>query len=335
MKILFVGTQIQPDNMEYHVTEALQSMGHTVFHFDIKTLIPGSPKLDRYGEFIARMILREPERIREKALADYMAKIQPDLVIVLLGYIVSPKTIALLKKHTVAPVVCWCQDAISNLGRQYMLGAPYDLVFVKDHYMEELFNQMLGNRFRYLPEACNPRMHFYETPPQSQHAEYACDVTTAATLYYYRQELLKPLKDRYRLKVWGNVPDWLAYELGGSHTRRYISGQTKRYAFSAAHIVLNTLHYAEIDGVNCRFFEVPGCGGFQLVSEKAQVADYFQPGREIETFRNQAELREKIDFYLREPTLRADIARNGLQRAHAEHTYEHRLQALIDAAMAL
>jgi hypothetical protein len=121
--------------MESHVIESLEFMGHEVFGFDIKTILDLNSKCTRYIEFAARALLREPERLREKKLVSFAAEVRPDLVIVLLGNMVSPKTIALLKKVVSAPIVCWCQDALSTMGRQYMVGAPYDLVFVKDHYI--------------------------------------------------------------------------------------------------------------------------------------------------------------------------------------------------------
>jgi len=329
MKILFIATKPMPDNMEYHVIETLEDMGHQVINFDIKTIFGANRRLNAYAEYIAGFLLREPERIHEKKLLDLAAKENPDLVLVLLGNMVSPKTISLLKKCIKAPIVCWCQDTLATIGRQYLIGSPYDLVFLKDHYMVNLFNDMVGDRFRYLPEACNPRMHYFEPPSAAEKDIYACDITTAASLYYYRQEILKPLQGEFKLKVWGDVPDWLNYELGSSHTRRYVVDRHKRHAFSAAKIVLNTLYFAEVDAVNCRLFEIAGCGGFQLVSEKAEVSRHFEIGEEIEVFRNKNELIEKVNYYLREPEKRIDIAKKGLARAHREHTYKHRLTELL------
>lgn len=330
MRVLFVGARPLPDNMESHVIESLEAMGHEVFGFDIKTILDLNSKCSKYIEFAARTLLREPERLREKKLVSFAVEVRPDLVIVLLGNMVSPKTIALLKKVVSVPVVCWCQDALSTMGRQYMVGAPYDLVFVKDHYMARLFNDMMGKRFRYLPEACNPSVHFYEAPTDEELGSYECELATAATLYYYRQEIMKPLAGRYLLKLYGNVPDWLHFEMQGCHTGKYIVGRSKRLVFSSAAIVLNTLHYAEIESVNCRFFEIAGCGGFQLVSEKDEVARHFEVGTEVETFRDKDELIAKIEHYLQEPLKRKDMALRAMKRAHAEHTYKHRLQQLLD-----
>lgn len=329
MKILFVATKPKPDNMEFHIIQAFAEMGHEVVHFDIKTVFGLSPSMDRYAQYFARTFLREPERIREKVLLEYARKTSPDLVLVLLGNLISPKTVELLKKAISVPIVCWCQDTLATMGRQYLIGSPFDVVFSKDHYMVNLFNDMIGKRFAYLPEACNPAVHYYEIPPQSEASQYECDVTTAASLYYYRQEILGHINNSFRLKIWGDKPDWLNYKLGNAHTGRYVVDSEKRFAFSMAKIALNTLFFAEIEGVNCRLFEISGCGGFQLVSHKKEVGEFFDIGSEVETFHNRNDLIEKIHFYLREPEKRQKIAQSGMEKAHRFHTYTHRLNDLL------
>jgi spore maturation protein CgeB len=106
----------------------------------------------------------------------------------------------------------------------------------------------------------------------------------------------------------------------------------KAKAFLAAKIVLNTLHYAEIEGVNCRVFETAGCGAFQITDWKPALLDLFEPDREIVTFRTRAELKDKVDYYLQHPDQRERIARAGHIRAHRDHTYAQRLSWIFELA---
>jgi spore maturation protein CgeB len=101
-------------------------------------------------------------------------------------------------------------------------------------------------------------------------------------------------------------------------------------AVAGAKIVLNSLHFAEINGLNCRTFEVSGCGGFQLMSYSPAIAEHFEIGKEVEVFHDRNELIEKVEYYLLEHEKREKIARAGQRRAYAEHTYSHRLSMLID-----
>ena len=39
-------------------------------------------------------------------------------------------------------------------------------------------------------------------------------------------------------------------------------------------IVFNNLHYAEIESVNCKFFEILGIGGFQICDYRPIINEY-------------------------------------------------------------
>jgi spore maturation protein CgeB len=191
---------------------------------------------------------------------------------------------------------------------------------------------MVGHRaVFYLPEACNPDIHRSVMLSEAEEALYRSDICTFGTLYYYRQAILEHLCG-YDLKVWGNVPDWLVNRIGSRHLGRGVYEEDKCKAVAGAKIVLNSLHYGEIQAINCRAFEVAGCGGFQLMSYTPAVAEHFEIGKEVEVFHSRKALIEKIDYYLARPEKRAEIAAAGQRRAYAEHTYRQRLATLIDIA---
>lgn len=329
MKVLLIGHGLSPDNMESHVIEGLHKLGHKCSLFNIQDVFSIHPRLDRYTRHACRVVVREPERLREGALLRMMRDYRPELVLVLLGNSVSPKTIAEIRKASRCPIVCWCQDAITSLGRQYLIGAQYDVVFVKDMYIVDFLARMVGHKYvHYLPEACSPSVHKRVSVEGDERPYYAADICTFGTLYYYRQAILEPLR-RYRLKVWGQVPDWMVNTLGDAHMGRGVYEEEKCKAIGCSHIVLNTLHFAEIDGLNCRAFEVAGCGGFQLMSYSAAVSRHFEIGKEVEVFRTRDELLDKVDYYLERPETCRLIAEAGQRRAYMEHTYEKRLEELI------
>jgi spore maturation protein CgeB len=153
----------------------------------------------------------------------------------------------------------------------------------------------------------------------------------AGSLYYYRQEILRELGE-FDLKMWGGQFDWMMNRLPGRHMGREVVLEDKARAARAARIALNPLHYAEINALNCRAFELAGCGAFQLVTAQPVVAEHFVPGVEIETFASVGELIEKIRHYLQHPAAAAEIARRASIRAHSEHTYEHRLAEILHVA---
>ncbi|MBI3675207.1 MAG: glycosyltransferase family 1 protein [Proteobacteria bacterium] len=80
--------------------------------------------------------------------------------------------------------------------------------------------------------------------------------------------------------------------------------------------------------IKLRDFEVPMAGGFYLVEEAPGYDEHFIPGREVETWRTQAELEDKIRYYLQHEDERTMIAEAGRRRALAQHTWAHRFEML-------
>lgn len=75
---------------------------------------------------------------------------------------------------------------------------------------------------------------------------------------------------------------------------------------------------------NMRLFEATGCGVFLLAEHHDNLRDYFEPGVEIETFRDERELIEKVRYYLAHPEEREAIARRGQARCLAEYSMQRR-----------
>jgi spore maturation protein CgeB len=333
-RVLLVGASRAPDSMENHVLDALRALGATAEYATttIRFEVFGTAA-NALIDKVAHSTLREPERLLERRLVNRAERFAPDLVLVLQGNHISPKTVAQLRRRTEARIVCWCQDHLGVLGRQYLLGAEYDAVFVKDRYMLELFSSMVkGTPFFYLPEACNPRVHRpLELTPEDRR-RYACDVMIYGSLYYYRQAILQQLGE-FDLKIWGHAARWFVNRLERTIAGPNVVLDEKVRAVRAARIALNPLHYGEINALNCRTFELAGCGAFQLVAHKPVLKEHFAPGSEIDEFRTTDELIEKMRHYLQRPELAAAIAKRGQERAHRDHTYEHRLRKIIGVAL--
>jgi spore maturation protein CgeB len=137
--------------------------------------------------------------------------------------------------------------------------------------------------------------------------------------------------DGYDLRIWGaNCPRWLASPMRKYYTNHYVTEGEKAKALLAAKIVVNTIHVAEIEGVNGALFQAAGCGAFQIADWKPSLPELFEPEREIVTFRSRQELKEKVDYYLAHPGERKEIADRAYVRACREHTYEKRLRKMFD-----
>jgi spore maturation protein CgeB len=333
MKVFFIGTRpldsSGADTMEAHVVAGLRSCGAETLYFPFLSS-PLGDRLNRYLELAMTDFGWIRSTPAERLMLRKLARFKPDLVLVLLGNYTSPATIRKVRELTPAPIVCWCQDHMGTMGRQYIIGSRFDYVFAKDQLMVDRFRQFTGMKeVHYLPEACNPEVHRSITPTADDIRRFGCEVTTAATLYYYRSEILESLSD-FDIRIWGTLPRYYDGPLRGVTMGKALFGRDKAACFNTAKIVINSLYPLEFGGLNARAFEVAGCGGFQLITHCDAVARHFEPGKEIETFRSLGELREKVGYYLDHEDERRAIAAASQRRAHLEHTYQRRLQQIIN-----
>jgi spore maturation protein CgeB len=94
-----------------------------------------------------------------------------------------------------------------------------------------------------------------------------------------------------------------------------------------------SLNFANSKGQNqikARAFEVPGAGGLLLTEYAAGIERFYVPGKEIEVFHDYDELVEKIRHYLAHQDERDAVALAGFDRSRREHTYEQRMQCVLD-----
>jgi spore maturation protein CgeB len=98
--------------------------------------------------------------------------------------------------------------------------------------------------------------------------------------------------------------------------------------YSQSRIVFN----CSIAGdVTMRIFEGTACGALVLTDAIANGLDeLFEIGREIVVYRDDADLLEKIAYYLAHEEEREAIARAGQKRTLKEHTYVHRAAKLVE-----
>ena len=80
--------------------------------------------------------------------------------------------------------------------------------------------------------------------------------------------------------------------------------------------------------LHLREFEAPMSGALYCTGYMDELAEFFEPDREVIVYRNQHELLDKVRFYLAHPAEAEAIRQAGHHRALAEHTYHHRYRGL-------
>ena len=337
MRILVVGPS-SLDSSEMGCVRGLVSLGHEADLCDLRPHmgIPGplrkSAFLSRALEFALNATVREPFYFAQQHLLDRCAAYRPDLLLVVQLQWVLPKTIETLRRRGIL-CTAWFPDAFTSFGRGTFLLAPWDALFFQDPFMVQRLRTAFSTPAIYhLPQCCDPTLHRPLPLSAEDQRRFAADVATYGNYYPYRAKLMEPLLvPDLRVVLYGaRPPRWLKHPLVRHWAGLEVYGEKKCLAMRAAHIALNTNHYAGIEDVNKRTFELCGIGAFQLTDDRPALARYFRPGVEIATFAGRGDLLDKVRFYLSHPDARARIAHAGQLRAHQDHTFAARLRVLLD-----
>jgi len=323
--------------------DALKDMGHKV------EILDNTPYYDMLMG-IEKVTRNESHRNSLRGLlTTYLAEctvaraidIKADLIFAVAQ---SPMTPAALQefRNLKIPTAFWFVED-RHLFPYWKEYAPlYDHFFViqQGEFLDELKSLNVKN-VRYLPCAALPSVHHPVQLTPAELETYGSDISFMGAGYYNRHQLFLKLLD-LDFKIWGQ--EWnLKSPLGRIVQRKGERIMPEEYVkiFSASKINLN-LHSSPThqgvnphgDFVNPRTFELAACKAFQLVDHRSLLPSLFEIGKELITFRDGAELREKIQHYLSRPEERAEIAKRAYDHALSEHTYAHRMTAMLQTIAA-
>ncbi|MBP6885641.1 MAG: glycosyltransferase family 1 protein [Candidatus Pacebacteria bacterium] len=149
------------------------------------------------------------------------------------------------------------------------------------------------------------------------------------TLYPKRERYLMAIRD-LGLNIWG-TDGWAASPLKDCFRGR--SRGEERFAIYANSKIVIDINYEFVpaEGVNNRPFEVAGCGTL-LVTDyvRKDLEREYSSGVEVVQFKDEAELREKVKYYLDHDDERLKVAMAGYRRTVADHTYDRRVAQIFD-----
>jgi spore maturation protein CgeB len=82
--------------------------------------------------------------------------------------------------------------------------------------------------------------------------------------------------------------------------------------------------------VRLRDFEVPMSGGFYMVEHMEELEEFYRIGEEIICYTDQADMVDKIRYYLSHDSERERIRRAGYERCLRDHTWQKRLGTALE-----
>ena len=324
MQVGIVGPA-EPDYFADNIGDALSRMGH-----DVSQLGSARPhsrlRIKSKIAAVARQAVPALDDRAQRCIVRAALEARCGVVINVDANL-APAAVTRLRREGVR-VAFWFPDHVSNIGRQSMLLAPYNALFFKEPHLVERYRATLGLPVYYLPEACNPRWHRPIGIPGND--PY---LVIAGNMYPSRVLLVERLIAKgIPLRLYGTgFPRWLGESSArGAHTGRCVFREDKARVFRSSAGVLNTMHPAEVAGVNARLFEAAGCGAAVLTEFRPTVPTLFSVDQEVLTYHDFDDLVEQASKLLNEPGLGARLGDAAALRAHRDHTYDLRVADILE-----
>lgn len=203
------------------------------------------------------------------------------------------------------PKVCYLIDTHLNLSKHQETARHFDFVFLAQREYVERVRSAGNPNVYWLPLACDPEIHGKKETEKKYDVGFVGSVTPS---HVRRKLLLDRIGKHFNLYVDRKFMDEMAM------------------VFSQSKIVFNQ---AIKNDLNMRVFEAL-CSGSLLITDNAEgLTDFFQNRKHLAIYEDES-LVGIIRYYLNHPEEMARIAEQGRQEVLANHTYEHRIQTMMN-----
>ncbi|NWL88834.1 MULTISPECIES: CgeB family protein [unclassified Paenibacillus] len=278
----------------------------------------------------------------KQPIQELAAMHRPDLVLVLDGMDLPVEQIDGVRALGIRTAI-WLTDDPYYTDMSTKIAPHYDYVFTLERNCVDIYRALGCPNVYYLPFAAYVG-HYRPTLTRSAIRR---QISFIGSAYWNRIEFLRPIIGglmEQGLMIngiwWDRLPEYSQYPdrieigkwMGPVETSEVYSGtkiviNMHRSAFDET--VNNNTARVEALSLNPRTFEISACGTLQLVDIREDLASFYKPGVEIETFSSSDELMDKVNYYLSHEKERQQIALRALERTFSNHTYSHRLNELL------
>lgn len=233
---------------------------------------------------------------------------------------------------------------VSFIGSLYTEKCPYNRLKEENTYLKGYLDGVIEAQlkvygYNFLEECVTDdilkefkeKVPFYCFPEKSNQNEKAA----LAHLYLgnkvteqERLRLLKSVSERFALELYTESD---VTGLPAVHYRGPAKSMTEMpKIFHLSKINLNFTSKPIRSGLPLRIWDILGAGGFVLTNYQSEIEEYFKIGRDLETFASEAELLDKIEYYLAHEEERKAIARNGYEKAKENYSLRSRVEKMLE-----
>lgn len=263
---------------------------------------------------------------------------KPDLVLILKGWLIKPDTVLKIKKllpqtllfnfNSDNPFNTWHHGNSNNWIRKSI--PLYDAYFIWGKFLIEPLKKAGAKIVEYLPFGYDSYVHYPIKIDEKEKNFYSSDIAFVGSWDEERENWLNHLLD-YDLKIWGNSWQKANKKLQEKWQKKEMVGEEFSRVCGASKIILNFIRKQNASAHNMRTFEVPACAGFMLATRTEEQKEFFEEAKEADYFSTPAELKEKINFYLKNNELRQKIAAAGYKKLlSANYSYTDRAKRILE-----
>ena len=329
MKVLLVGCH-NPNfvNTIVYRQKALTYLGHEVISFNESGYcLPGRIR-DRF-EALQQWDLKR----LNQSLISLIKSRKPDVCIVAGGHTLLPETVCHISQSNI-PIALWTTDVPVHFQRILDGARYYTHLFCAGTEAMEIFQDKGFHNTTWIPFACDPNFHQRLEVDEKERQEYGRDIIFVGSYYPNRAIILESIAD-FDLGVWG--PYWNKLSASSPLKSKTVDIKMNydRWVkiFNACKINIVS-HYQDGQTLcyqaSPKIFEAMACGSFVLTDQQKDVQTLFKDREHLVYFNGKDDLRSKIRYFLDHSEERKKIALSGYNHVIKNHTYQHRLKAILD-----
>jgi hypothetical protein len=272
--------------------------------------------------------VRPPLAGLDRVLAEQVRTIRPDVLLVHDMIKIDPALLRRLKRHAGLLVG---QHAAAPLPHRQEALQVYDLVLSSFPPTVERFRRG-GIPAELHRLGFEPRVLDHLAPGPRRPV-----VTFVGSLYPgvhdSRIRLLEQVAARFgdAFELWSPHADRLPADSALHGRNRGTAWGSDMYrVLRESAVTLNEHGSIEPHANNCRLYEATGVGAPLVTDWKPDLAELFEPGREVAAFHDAEECIALVERLLGDEQERERLAQAGQQRTLADHTYRRRMAELVE-----
>lgn len=265
----------------------------------------------------------------------------PDLVVVAKGALLTPDTLSKLKDKGRLCVLFYPDTSLLNFGPRIPKCVPlYDRIFTtKPNLPAYIKTHFLSDNGIFMPHAADGDLHKILNYNDKMAAIFSCDLSFIGNWSLKKEKFLSDLiklRKGLNLKIWG--PRWNTHAKSanlvpfiqgiGVHGDLYVNA-IKYSKINLAILFEGNSKAPEGDLITSRTFHIPGSGGFMLHERTTHLLDFYKEDKEIACFDSVIECSNKIDYYLENEEERELVRLAGHKRTQQENLMQHRAQFIL------